>query len=62
MKHKNSSKSSKTPLNLNHQINRLKITDVKPIAWAEMAAALVGLIWLMAQHLSQPATITLCID
>jgi ribonuclease HI len=37
-------------------------TDHRPIAFAEMAAALKGLIWFMRNHLQQPTTITLATD
>jgi hypothetical protein len=36
--------------------------DSRPIAFAEMAAALKGLLWFTRTHLHQPTTITLATD
>jgi ribonuclease HI len=37
-------------------------TDSRPIAFAEMAAALKGLLWFIRTQLRQPTTITLATD
>jgi hypothetical protein len=39
-----------------------RYADAKPIAFAEMTSALVGLLWLQRSILERPTTIALCTD